>query len=208
MCQLEKPEWLIAVAAQCRRVPRGGAPSQGPPCNRGSGVLWCKADKMGWWPGCFLKLTCQCAELLWQPGDLQFRGRVERDKTLSHGCHYSGMGATNTWQPLLLQLVSFHAWRSKMHKRLICIVNLLVKYVCVLHFRWVNTSSAPPLKYILVTFQVSLPSHSWCSVDYVWCRDKGQTAFSFSERQRQTGVPPGNAHLVPSLPLPPPLLAA
>ena len=81
------------------------------------------------------KHTCQCIELLWQPEDLQFIGSVERGKTLSHGCHYSGMGATNTWQPLLLQLVSFHAWRSKMRKRLICIVNLLVKYVCVLHFR-------------------------------------------------------------------------
>lgn len=102
----------------------------------------------GWgqWPGPFLRLFCQYIELLWQPEDLQFIGKAERDKTLSHGCHYSGMGATNTWQPLLLQLVSFHAWRKKMHKRLICIVNLLVKYVCVLHFRWVKTLTSPPLK--------------------------------------------------------------
>lgn len=120
-----------------------------PWCSHAAGSLECsdaKQTSWEWWPGCFLKLTCQCVELLWQPEDLQFRGRVERDKTLSHGCHYSGMGATNTWQPLLLQLVSFHGWRSKMHKRLICIVNLLVKYVCVVHFRWVKTSSSPPLK--------------------------------------------------------------
>lgn len=131
--------------------------------NSGRGTVpWCSgaagsseqsdAKQTRWdeWPGCFPKLTCQYIELLWQPEDLQFIGRVDRDKTLSHGCHYSGMGATNTWQPLLLQLVSFHAWRSKMHKRLICIVNLLVKYVCVLHFRWLKTSSSPPLKSILV----------------------------------------------------------
>lgn len=120
---------------------RGASP--GVPCTVGNSECYvAKRTRWKWWPGCFLKLTCHCIELLWQPEDLQFRGRVERDKILSHGCHYSGRGATNTWQSLLLQVVSFHTPRNKMHKRLICIVNLLVKYVCVLHFRWVETKSS------------------------------------------------------------------
>lgn len=108
------------------------------------GAFRCKANKMGTMtrmlPEAYLSVY-RVAVATWR-----FCNSYEEwseTKTLSHGCHYSGMGATNTWQPLLLQLVSFHAWRNKMHKRLICIVNLLVKYVCVLHFRWVKISRGP-----------------------------------------------------------------